>query len=321
MKIKNAYNLSQLSPPPIKWAVDNFLPLNTVGDISSPPDCGKSTLILSLLTAIANGEPTWFGRKITNGRVVIIGGEKSSDDAWSRDLQRSGKVTTKDGFPICEPEDFLWNWKNSQLVKTSEYSQVVDFLKATSPVMTVIDTIARATKGYDPMQIVQQTLLAREVEELQKAVGGTLLTISHTSQSSQSLELHQRLDYTARSGGNGYPGWLRWLSTLTTLTEPEKIKMGIDPRIRVVAVAVSKPSEMPVPEVGNKHTPWLFEFAADGSMYEIRVGAEMTAKSVKVIDNNESSIINVHQKSWHSDIKGVPDGKKYKNQIFVNPIS
>lgn len=312
MIIRDAYYLSHSIPQPIKWAVENFLPYNVLGDISSPPDCGKTSFLLPLLAAMANGEPTWFGRKIINGHVVVIGGEKSSEDVWTRDFHRCGKVEYPKSFTILEPGDFLWKWQTQQWVRTKKYMQVSEYLKSLSPVMTVIDTIARAAQGYDPMQITQQTLLAKAAEDLQRDIGGNLLTVSHTNQLSQSLELHQRLDYTSRSGGNGYPGWLRWLGAMTTLTDAEKVRLNIDLHMRVVAVAVSKPSEMPVPEVGNKFSPWLFEFDSDGRFREIINSKTMMGRQCDAKTQGS-------RKESRAAGEGGNNGKAFKGQIFFNP--
>ena len=334
MLIKDAYHLSQSLPKPIEWLLEDLIPLFVAGDIFSPPDCGKSSLLLSLLIAITNKYPTWFGRKIAGGKVAIIGGEKSSDDVWTRDLHRSGeKVAEENAFTILEPDDFLWQWVNSRWERTTEWEKVIKHLRQIRPVVSVIDTIASAALGLDPMNHVQGTLLGKEIVDLQKEVGGAVLTVSHTSQFSQSLELHQRLDYMARSGGNGYPGWLRWLGALTTLTDNEKTKLGIDPAMRIVAFAVAKPSEMPVPKTGSKTNPVLFEYAVDGSFREINnhiPGLSNDIQNCSLLNNavKTSKILNENPISTFttkaSQIKKEkPNGqqREYARQITENPFA
>ncbi len=289
MNIKDAFALSQKDVTPIEYLIEGILPLGTTGDLSAPPDCGKTSILLSLLTAIANQEDSWFDRKIAHGRVLVIGGEKSSEDVWVRDLARCSRVHVEDSMYIAEPVDFLWKFTNGLWTGTKALDEIIQFAKNTQPVLTVIDTVSRSALGYDPLNIVQQTLLGKAVDELRCKIGGTLLTVSHTNQSSQSLNLSQRLDYTSRSGGNGYPGWLRWLASMSTLNCADKKKLKIEQTKRVIAFAVSKTSEMPVPAIGNKFNPILIEIDNDGRLFTLE---RIVKRSPKKPINKDTNSLN-----------------------------
>ena len=75
-------------PPPVDWLVEGILPAGVAGDVFGPPNAGKSSLIYSLAVHIAGGSPTWFGRTIKSGRVVVGGGEHSGRDAHWRSAHR-----------------------------------------------------------------------------------------------------------------------------------------------------------------------------------------------------------------------------------------
>jgi RecA-family ATPase len=273
MKIRDGYELCQQKATPLQWLVDGLIPANVAGDVFSPPDSGKSTILSSLASAIANGDPTWFGYALTSGRVAYIGGEKSSSEVWTRDLLRAGVgIRTPGTFVNYDPENCLWRWdkRAGAWEESAEYHEVVKHLKTMQPVLTIIDTISRAAMGSDPMDLMQQVLLAQRVDILQQTVGGTVLTVSHTNQSSMSETLPQRLHYTSRSGGNGYVGWLRFMIGVSNLNVPEKEALGIDEFRKVVAMAVSKHNEMPQPmPAGNRFNPILLEITRIGELVQV----------------------------------------------------
>lgn len=295
-KILNGYDLSQRTPTPINYFVEGLIPLGVTGDVFAPPDCGKTTMLLSLISATANGEKAWFGRQIATGRVVVIGGEKSDESVWTRDLHRCGRIENPEGLTIIEPEGSLWKWSGSEWQETKEYKEILAVVKSIGPVLTVIDTISRVSLGSDPINYSQQVLLARKVEEFQKEIGGTLLTVSHTNQASANEELSMRLNYMARSGGNGYPGWLRWLMGMTNLTQKEKEVRGLDVKSKIIALAVSKHNEMPQPDIGNRFEPLLFEIRPDGGL-------------VMIANNYVNSTASTNKK-----------GKSYAKQIQQKPF-
>ncbi len=279
MKIRDGYELSQEPTEEIIWLVENLIPYEIAGDIFSMPDCGKSSIFLSLLSAIANKEAYWFGYKIMSGKVAYVGGEKSSNKVWTRDLHRaSAGIHKKGSFTNLDPETALWAWNKDEWVTTPEYQEIVDHINVLKPVVTVIDTISRVALGNNPVDLTQQVMLAQKVEQLQQAIGGTVLTISHTNQSSMNDVLSNRLHFLSRSGGNGYPGWLRWLMGMTNLSTVEKEKMGFDEFAKIIAVSVSKHNEIPSPMPrGNRFNPILFEITKTGELQMIDMDFKSSA--------------------------------------------
>lgn len=270
MKILDANHLSNLPPKPIQYLVERLIPLGVAGDIFSMPEASKSSILLNLAAMVANGGGQWFGHfPVVGGNVVIIGGEKSSQDVWVRDLNRlKATIDNPDRLIILEPETFLWEpcSKSDWRFSAEASNEILPFLLSYRPVLIIIDTISRAAKGNNVLDLLQQVELARQVDELQRSVGGTVLTVSHTSQSSDTEPLFRRLHFISRQGGNGYPGWLRYLLALTELREEEKTERRIDVRKQVIAMAVAKNSEMPRPRWGNRKNPILYELKPDGSI-------------------------------------------------------
>lgn len=270
MKQYDAYTILQTpEPPPIRYLVEGLIPLGIVGDIYSMPGAGKSSLILPLASAIASNAGTWQGFNVVGGRVVYIGGEKSNKDVWNRDLRRAQADIPEPGLlTVLDPDFGLWKWnkKTQEWEDTKEYHEAVEVMKAIQPVLVIIDTISLVAVGNDGVDTNQQVQLVCKLNMLRELLNTTILTISHTNQASDNEKLHARLAYTSRSGGNGIPGRFRWLLGLTELNLQEKEALEIGEDRKIIAVAVSKNSEMPQPLRGNRFTPLLFELTADGVM-------------------------------------------------------
>lgn len=284
LEIYDGYDLLATVPKPIEYLVDRVIPLGCTGDWFSPPGVGKSTLVMSLLLAIACKLETWFGRKLAHGRVAILGGEKSSRDVWVRDIHRvsAGENIAHGDLTCLHNQDPLWTWSRGEgrWTTTDYYALAVDYLREYSPVLTVIDTTKRAAEGANELDNEQQARLARAVEAFRAEIGGTVLTISHTSQCSGSLDLHGRLGYTSRAGGNGYPGILRWLAGMTRITTDQDLKdLGLDGlnldlrRQQIVAFGVSKNNEMPTAHWSQWH-PAIFEIMPEGGVMLLKEGDE-----------------------------------------------
>ena len=257
---------------PPKYLIDKFLPFGTI-DWFSPPECAKTTTLMSIVDAVANSRGTWMGRVCAAGRVLYIGGEKSDDEVWRRDFARLGlNFPDKDRFQIIDPYTYIWEWDRKNEVW--EYSQearetIMPFVRDFKPTLVITDTLARYAKGSDPGNLTQQVELGRILEKSKKDFcSDVFLTVSHTPQCTDKETLYNRLHYTARAGGNGLPGMLRYMLAMTELRSEERTNAGIlDSRNRVIALAAAKHSELPAPQpTGSKMNPILIELKRDGSI-------------------------------------------------------
>jgi RecA-family ATPase len=320
MKIRDGFTLCQKQSTEIEWLVQGLIPLGVCGDIFSMPDCGKTTIFLSLLSAIANGNSHWFSFKIVSGNVAYVGGEKSSDEVWTRDLHRASAGIEEEGrFTNYDPENALWVWKNDMWNETDEYAELVNELKHVKPVITVIDTISRVAMGNNPVDLTQQVMLAQAVERFQKAIEGTVLTISHTNQASMNETLSNRLHYVSRSGGNGYPGWLRWLCGMTNLNVTEKERLGIDEYAKIVSMAVSKHNEMPQPMPrGNRFNPILFEITRNGELLLIDKNCESVDMPAKR-QNKKAVMAPAKSKTVEMPVHTPAVERPVERKVYYNP--
>ncbi len=272
LRVYDASLICQRTYTQQNYLVDKLIPVGPV-DVFGPPAVSKSTIIGTLISAIANNDGTWMGRKCASGRVCMIGGEKADEDVWKRDFTRlKVHYPDPDRFLIINPRMFLFEY--DRIKESWNYShecrhQILPLLKCFAPTLVVIDTLSRYAKGSDPGNITQQVELGVAIERAQRDFNaGTLVTISHTPQHVSNLSLSSRLDYMSRSGGNGLPGILRNMLALTELKSDERESAGILPeRNRVIALAAAKHSETAAPQPnGSKVNPILFELKLDGSV-------------------------------------------------------
>lgn len=111
---------------PAEYLVDQLIPYGLI-DWFSPPECAKTTMVMSLIEALACAKGTWLGRACKSGRVVMIGGEKSSEDVWGRDFQRLGlNFLDQERFMIINPHTYMWEYsKKYELWHYSEEAEKV----------------------------------------------------------------------------------------------------------------------------------------------------------------------------------------------------
>lgn len=260
--------------PPL-YLIDKFLPHGTI-DLFSPPECAKSTLLLTMIDAIVNNRGSWMGFKCSPGKVLALGGEKSSPEVWRRDFDRLGiQFPDANKFLIIDPHTYIWEWDKKS--DSWGYSQealesIIPAIHKFKPDMVIVDTMARYACGSDPGLIAQQVKLGLMLQQTQRDLNvDVLMTVSHTPQCTEKESLYGRLSYTARAGGNGVPGILRYMISITELRPDERKNAGInEERNRVLAIAAAKHSELPAPQpYGSKMNPLLVELLKNGSIEQI----------------------------------------------------
>lgn len=239
------------------WLVQGLIPTGVVADLFGPPGIGKSTILTSLALAIAAGDRTWAGLQITNGKVVVLGGEKSSESAWAETRDKLGYSHIEpDRFYVLDcPPILAWDKRTETWMKNDEtYTEVTSHIQQIQPILVVVDTIARIAIGQDVINYAQQALLGITLESIAKQWQTTIITVSHSNQSSSKEDLPGRLDWMSRTGGSGLPGILRLVFACTDIRsddyqniDDENIREMASCGANLVAFCASKANEfMPV---------------------------------------------------------------------------
>lgn len=281
----DAAELLDKPAPPIDWLVDGILPTGTVGDVFGPPGEGKSTLLLHLAMTIATGAGSWFGRRCSSGRVVVLGGEKSSAGAAARDLHRvwRDRKAERGQLAISPENEPLWRWdrQSRSWALTNVGQTETAALAVCRPALVVLDTSMAVAAGGEQLDNVAQYDFGRTVQRWARDLGTTALSVSHTNQASAKESVAWRLNYLSRAGGNGTPGALRWLAGVTRVRADDDLAklLGLEDeaaRKKLVAFAVSKNNEIPTPP-WHPHAPAIFEIKEDGSLLLVLDGREVGA--------------------------------------------
>jgi len=283
VKTFHSADLLSTPPAPIRYLVEGLLPLGGGGDTSGMPDSGKSTILLSMASAISIGVP-WYGLKTALTPAAWITGEASGADAIQRDLHRL-KITESD-ILFFLPDDVLFRWESDQWITTSEGRAAIDRMRELQIGFVVLDTIGSLCAGLVEVDNDQQRQLARHLRA--ELHGLTYQTISHTNQASAKDELSWRLHYLSRAGGNGFPGAQRWAAGVsrlrvekpgrdTAIERNEGEAFGINASDvkgkKLIAFGVSKNNEAPAACWTNNH-PAIFEVRRDGGLVLVKDGRE-----------------------------------------------
>lgn len=304
-------------PPPVDWLVEGILPAGVAGDVFGPPNAGKSSLIYSLAVHIAGGSPTWFGRAIKPGRVVIVGGEHSGRDAHWRSAYRfvaevhlpRGQLFTVDQTPILkwhkgytsDKTQEGWYYRQPMTGKDERMNHpggaaIIEKIAELRPALVIFDTTLAVAEGCNQLDNPQQYTLS---EFMQKRIvpdlyGSTVITISHTNQASSSMPLNRRLHYEARAGGNGAPGAFRWMAGLTRIRDAEDCTALGDvidakdvKRRSFFAFGVSKHNE--VRPAWTNESPAVFETMEDGRILMVASGERVREAQETAARNKEDS--------------------------------
>ncbi|MHB8202037.1 MAG: AAA family ATPase [Acidithiobacillus sp.] len=302
-------------PPPVDWLVEGILPAGVAGDVFGPPNAGKSSLIYSLAVHIAEGSPTWFGRTIKSGRVVVVVGEHSGRDAHWRSAHRfvaevhlpRGQLFTVDQTPILkwhkgytsDKTQEGWYYRQPVMGKDERMNHpggaaIIEKIAELRPALVIFDTTLAVAEGCNQLDNPQQYALS---EFMQKRIvpdlhGSTVITISHTNQASSGKELSGRLHYESRAGGNGAPGAFRWMAGLTRIRNEEDCEALGDvidardvKRRSFFAFGVSKHNE--IGPAWTNESPAVFEIMADGKILMVASGEQVKEAQEAAARNKE----------------------------------
>ena len=261
MKEFHSADLLSRPPPDLCYLVDKLIPIGMLGDVSGPPGDGKSTILLSLASAISTGEP-WFGFNTKQTPVAWVSGEASGGDAIARDLHRL-RLSKESDILFVLPDEPLFRFERSvaQWITTAEGGCVLQRMHDAGVGFAVIDTVGSLVAGLQEIDNDQQRQLALHIKN--QMTGITTITVSHTNQSSTKEPLDWRLHYLSRAGGNGFPGRIRWAGGVTRVQESDAGKIGgrltsVEiSEAKIVAFGISKHNEMPQPPP-NKINPHGF---------------------------------------------------------------
>jgi hypothetical protein len=181
--------------PPMRWMVRGVLPVEGLAALYGASGSGKGFLILDMACAVAGGDYSWFGRRVSQAPVtyVCLEGEAGMGkriQAWSL-LHHKKPVPNALRF-IAQPFDLLSD-------DVHELTKAVIAGGGKSG-LVILDTLNRASPGADENSSVDMGNLIAAAKQLQTLIGGVVILVHHTGKdSTKGLRGHSSL-YAALDG-------------------------------------------------------------------------------------------------------------------------
>lgn len=169
------------------WLIKNFLPKATLGVLYGESGSGKSFLAYDLCAAVARGIDEWCGKRVKQGRVLIVvaEGEQGFRQRISAYCHQQG-IHPGD-FEVDYISEFIPN-----LLQVADITDLIKEVKAREPYdLIVMDTFAQVMAGAD--------------ENSSKDVGGALAQCKRLSKHTGAMVL--LVHHSGKDAGKGARGW------------------------------------------------------------------------------------------------------------------
>lgn len=171
----------------IPWLIKNFLPKATLGVIYGESGSGKSFLAYDLCAAISRGLDTWCGKRVTQGRVLIVVAEGAQGFRQRIDAYCHQQGVTPGGFQVDYISDFIPN-----LTIPAHVTDLIKEINEREPYdLIVMDTFAQVMPGAD--------------ENSGKDVGAALAQCKRINVKTGAMVL--LVHHSGKDAGKGARGW------------------------------------------------------------------------------------------------------------------
>ena len=213
---------SSLAGQPIperSWHVEALIPAGTVTMLGGDGGVGKSLLALQLAAATAIDDVYWIGREPRRGRCLFVTAEDDIGEVHRRLVDVAADLDRRlDAFDQLEitslaGEDALLavtDGKGNVLKPTALYFALEAKIKASRPVLVVLDTLADLFGGEE-----NQRAQARQFVSLLRGLaihhGTTVLLLAHPS-------------LAGMASGSGSSGSTAWNNSVRSRLYLERIK-------------------------------------------------------------------------------------------------
>jgi hypothetical protein len=171
----------------IPWLVKNFLPKATLGVIYGESGSGKSFLVYDLCAAVSRGLETWCGKRVNQGRVLIVVAEGAQGFRQRIDAYCHQQGISPGDFDVDYISDFIPNLTEPNLV-----TDLIKEIKEREPYdLIVMDTFAQVMAGAD--------------ENSGKDVGSALAQCKRINVKTGAMVL--LVHHSGKDAGKGARGW------------------------------------------------------------------------------------------------------------------
>lgn len=169
------------------WLVKNFLPKATLGVLYGESGSGKSFLAYDLCAAVARGVDEWCGKRVKQGRVLIVVAEGEQGFRQRIQAYCHQQGVKPSDFEVDYISEFIPN-----LLQAADITDLIKEVKARDPYdLIVMDTFAQVMAGAD--------------ENSSKDVGGALAQCKRLSKHTGAMVL--LVHHSGKDAGKGARGW------------------------------------------------------------------------------------------------------------------
>lgn len=164
-----------LDLPPQRWLVQDWLPLDALVAVYSPPGVGKSFYALTLALECASGG-WWLGTQLEAAPVLYVAGERATQlrdraEAWS----------DGHGTPLPDRFTLLAPRPAPQLTEPVAVSKLCERVRATGSKLVVLDTYAMMTLGLEENSSKDTGPVLENLSKIREATEGGLVLVVHHS--------------------------------------------------------------------------------------------------------------------------------------------
>lgn len=171
----------------IPWLIKNFLPKATLGVIYGESGSGKSFLAYDLCAAISRGLDTWCGKRVNQGRVLIVVAEGAQGFRQRIDAYCHQQNVKPEDFQVDYISDFIPN-----LTIPAHVTDLIKEINDREPYdLIVMDTFAQVMPGAD--------------ENSGKDVGAALAQCKRINAKTGAMVL--LVHHSGKDAGKGARGW------------------------------------------------------------------------------------------------------------------
>lgn len=169
------------------WLIKNFMPKATLGVLYGESGSGKSFLAYDLCAAIARGVDEWCGKRVKQGRVLIVVAEGEQGFRQRIQAYCHQQGISPGDFEVDYISEFIPN-----LLQVSDITDLIKEVKEREPYdLIVMDTFAQVMSGAD--------------ENSSKDVGGALAQCKRLSKATGAMVL--LVHHSGKDAGKGARGW------------------------------------------------------------------------------------------------------------------
>lgn len=174
-----------LPADPQKWIVKDLIPVGGMVNLYAKPKVGKSYLMLSIIEAILEGQPSWYGFDICKtGNIAYLQIDTPREE-WADRIKRMRERLLdrpqRNTFFLADmwqTPNFPFNILNPDGTELAWLKGEMDRLK---PILVVIDTLREVHSGDENDNTVMRNVVASIIKACRGEVGSPtgIVLISH----------------------------------------------------------------------------------------------------------------------------------------------